>query len=65
MPRHDYDALKAALHNAATRGPEGENRAGVPDFRAHLLGRIAWVESLHPARGAELRRRFARITWKD
>jgi RNA-directed DNA polymerase len=65
VARHDYDALKAALHNAATRGPEAENRAGVPDFRAHLLGRIAWVESLHPARGAELRRRFARITWEN
>lgn len=63
VARDDYDELKAILHNAARRGPAGENRAGVPDFRAHLLGRIAWVDSLHPARGARLRERFARIDW--
>ena len=37
------------------------NRAAVPDLRAHLLGRISWVETLNPARGAALRRRLARI----
>jgi GNAT superfamily N-acetyltransferase len=63
VARHEYDQLKAILHNAARRGPSGENRAGVPDFRAHLLGRIAWVESLHPGRGAKLRSAFARIAW--
>ncbi len=28
-----------------------------------LLGRIAWVESLNPARGAKLRTRFGAIDW--
>jgi hypothetical protein len=28
-----------------------------------MLGRIAWVESLNPARGAKLRRRFEQIAW--
>jgi len=65
VERDEYDDLKAILHNAARRGPGGENRAGVPDFRAHLLGRIAWVESLNPARGAKLRDRFARIAWDE
>ncbi|MDQ3090250.1 MAG: hypothetical protein M3R46_01035 [Actinomycetota bacterium] len=37
--------------------------AGLSDFRAHLLGRIAWIESLHPARGARLRSQFTRIVW--
>jgi hypothetical protein len=64
VARDEYDRLKAILHNAALRGPAGENRAGVGDFRAHLLGRIAWVESLNPARGAKLRARFARIDWE-
>jgi hypothetical protein len=64
VARDEYDPLKAILHNAALRGPAGENRAGVGDFRAHLLGRIAWVESLNPARGAKLRARFARIDWE-
>lgn len=64
LARDEYDRLKATLHNAALRGPAGENRAGVPDLRAHLLGRIAWVESLNPARGVKLRERFARIDWE-
>jgi hypothetical protein len=63
VARREYDQLKATLHNAARRGPSAENRAGVPDFRAHLLGRIAWVESLHTGRGAKLRSEFARIAW--
>lgn len=63
VPRPEYDRLKAILHDAALHGPEAANRAGVPDFRAHLAGRIAWVASLHPERGARLRERFASIAW--
>jgi hypothetical protein len=63
VKRSEYDALRAILHNAARRGPQGENRAGVNDFRAHLRGRIAWVSSLNPARGEKLKREFARIRW--
>jgi hypothetical protein len=63
VPRPEYDRLKAILHDAARNGPEHANRAGVPDFRAHLAGRIAWVGSLHPERGARLRERFAAIRW--
>ncbi|MGI8945796.1 MAG: reverse transcriptase family protein [Thermoleophilaceae bacterium] len=64
VPRAEYDELKAIIHNAALHGPAGQNRAGVRDFRAHLLGRIAWVESLHAGRGARLRRELARIAWE-
>jgi len=32
--------LKAILTNAARNGPTSQNRANVPDFRSHLLGRI-------------------------
>jgi hypothetical protein len=63
VPRPEYDRLKAILHDAVLHGPERANRAGVPDFRAHLAGRIAWVGSLHPARGERLRERFAAIRW--
>jgi RNA-directed DNA polymerase len=63
VPRREYDELKAILHNAARGGPKDENRAGHPDFRAHLLGRIAWVEQLNPGRGRKLRERFALIDW--
>jgi hypothetical protein len=54
--RDEYDRLKATLHRAALDGP-GELDA------ASLLGRIAWVASLNPARGAKLRARFDAIRW--
>jgi RNA-directed DNA polymerase len=61
--RDDYDRLRAALHEAATRGPAAANREDVPDLRAHLLGRIGWVEALNPVHGARLRRAFGAIDW--
>lgn len=63
VPRADYDALRATLRNCARTGPAAQNRAGHPDFRAHLLGRIAWVAATHPARGARLRALFDTIDW--
>jgi RNA-directed DNA polymerase len=56
VPRAEYDALKATLHRAAHDGPAGLDPT-------HLLGRIAWVESLNPHHGAKLRERFAAIPW--
>jgi RNA-directed DNA polymerase len=61
--RADYDQLRAILHNAATSDPASQNRDQVEDFRAHLLGRISWVEALNPARGQRLRELFAAIDW--
>jgi RNA-directed DNA polymerase len=58
VPREEYDRLKAILHDAARHGLEAANREGRPHFRAHLTGRIAWVESLNPAKGARLRARL-------
>jgi len=63
IARAEFDQLKAVVHNCAAHGPEGQNRGGHPDFRAHLLGRIAWVSSVHPARGARLRAVFDEISW--
>ena len=63
VARADYDTLKATIHNAARHGPASQNRAGVPDFRAHLLGRIAWVEQLHPEHGKKLKGQFNHIDW--
>lgn len=64
LRRDEYDRLKATLHNAVAHGPEAQNRNGVGDFRAHLRGRIAWVESLNAARGQKLRRLFDQIDWR-
>ena len=65
VPRYEYDVLKAILHNSSVYGPASQNRAGVPDFRAHLLGRLSWIESLNPKRGEKLRRQFTSIAWHD
>lgn len=56
VARSEYDTLKTILHKAAHRGPGEESRE-------RLLGRIAWVESLNPNRGAKLRARSAAIDW--
>jgi hypothetical protein len=63
--RAKFDALKAILHNCAINGPVGQNRAGVPDFRGHLAGRIAWVSQVNPQRGAKLWLLFDRIDWSS
>ncbi|HTA42012.1 MAG TPA: reverse transcriptase family protein [Bryobacteraceae bacterium] len=56
IKRADFDLLKAIVTNCARRGPGGENRA-------NLAGRIAFVESINPARGQRLRRIFEQINW--
>jgi len=63
LPRPDYDRLKAILHNCLKNGPQVENRAAHPDFRAHLEGRIVWMENVNRARGERLRRMFDSIAW--
>lgn len=64
LAREEFDRLRAVLHDAATHGPEHANRAGLPSFRAHLTGRVAWAASLNPARGARLRAQLAGIDWQ-
>jgi hypothetical protein len=47
--RARIDLRGTVLHNAGRGDPEQQNRLAAPDFRAHLLGRIAWVEAVNPA----------------
>jgi RNA-directed DNA polymerase len=61
--RREYDALRALLHNCVRTGPAAQNREDHPAFRDHLLGRIAWVATGSPGRGAKLRALFERISW--
>ena len=51
VPRAEYDRLKAILHRAPLDGPAGLDPS-------HLLGRIAWVESLNPVARSETARSF-------
>jgi RNA-directed DNA polymerase len=64
VPRNDFDRLKATLNNCVRQGPERQNRTAHPHFRAHLDGRIGWVESINPAKGQRLRAIFDRIAWQ-
>jgi len=61
--RSDFDGLKAILTNCVRHGPESQNREEHPAFRSHLDGRIGFVESVNPAKGARLRAIFNRIQW--
>jgi hypothetical protein len=63
LPRSDYDQLKAILCNCVRHGPQGQNRAGVADFRAHLAGRVAHAARLNPERGRRLMRLLEQIAW--
>jgi retron-type reverse transcriptase len=61
LARSEYDRLRATLHRLALDGPPAED--GGVDLRAQLRGRVAWAESLNPARGAKLRRLYEAIEW--
>jgi len=62
--RTDFDRLKATLTNCVRHGPESQNRDGHAAFRAHLEGRVGFVESINPAKGKRLRDTFERIRWQ-
>jgi len=63
--RLDFDRLKATLTNCVRRGPENQNRDSHPVFREHLKGRVDFVGTLNPAKGARLREIFDRIQWES
>jgi hypothetical protein len=63
VSRAEVDALRATLFNCVRFGPASQNRSGVDDLRAHLLGRIAWVASTDRRRGERLRAMAERIDW--
>ena len=63
LDRQEYDRLKATLHNCIRNGPAAENRAGHPDFRRHLEGRVSHAVHLNPQRGHRLQELLAKILW--
>lgn len=63
VPRSDYDRLKAILTNCIRHGPSSQNREAHADFRAHLAGRVSFVEMVNAPRGAKLRSLMERIQW--
>jgi RNA-directed DNA polymerase len=63
LDRRALDVLKATLTNCVSTGPAAQNRAGHPDFRAHLLGRLAWVGAAAPHKAGRMRALFDAIDW--
>ena len=63
VSRNSFDQLKAILHNCVRFGPTSQNRERHPEFRAHLDGRIQWLETVNAKRGRKLRAIFERIQW--
>jgi hypothetical protein len=63
VTRDQYDRLKAILTNCLRHGPTSQNREGRAEFRAHLMGCVAHVASIHPGRGARLRSLLEKIAW--
>lgn len=61
--RSDYDNLRALLHNARRTGASAQNHSGHPDFRAHVLGLIAWIGASDPARRERLLRMADEVEW--
>ena len=64
VARPEVDRLRAILHNCLVTGWSAQARGhdGM-QFRQHLGGRIAWVNSLDPARGRRLLAQFDAIDW--
>lgn len=64
LPRTERDALRALLHNCATRGWQTQVRDRDPaTFRDHVIGRIAWASSIDPVFGERLRAQAELIDW--
>ncbi|HVJ85547.1 MAG TPA: reverse transcriptase family protein, partial [Caulifigura sp.] len=64
VAREAYDRLKATLHNCVKHGPSTQNRGAHPEFAAHLLGRVAQLSAINPAKGAKLKTLYERIDWR-
>jgi len=65
VTRRDFDQLKAVLTNCMRFGPDSQNRETLPNFHAHLQGRVSFVEMVNPAKGIRLRKILDRIQWKS
>ncbi|WP_197530632.1 reverse transcriptase family protein [Bythopirellula polymerisocia] len=63
LARNDIDRLKAILTNCIRFGAHTQNRSEQDDFRAHLYGRVAFVESINPRKGSKLRQLLEQVEW--
>jgi RNA-directed DNA polymerase len=63
LPRREVELLEAMLTNCVHSGPGSQNRERLRDFRAHLQGRVSFVEMINRGKGRKLRTIFESIDW--
>lgn len=63
LPRHEFDKIKAIIHNCIKHGPASQNRDQVEYFQEHLRGRVAHAQHIGPERGLKLLKMFNKIAW--
>ncbi len=54
MPREEIRRLRAILHGAKKTGLAAQNRENLPDFEAHVRGKIAYLQMIDRAKAAPL-----------
>ncbi len=64
LRRHDLELLEAILTNCIRFGPDSQNRSGFASFRAHLEGRVGFVEMINREKGRKLRTLLETIRWE-
>ena len=62
--RQDVELLEATIVNCVRSGPASQNREERKDFRAHLQGKIGFVEMINRKKGQRLKRIFNAIEWE-
>jgi retron-type reverse transcriptase len=62
LPREEIRRLRAILHNAKKTGLAAQNRDGVPDFEAHIRGKLSYLHMIDPERSRPLLRELDEIT---
>ena len=65
LHRRDLDRLRAEVHEAATKGPKAANRRAHAQYRAHLEGKIGFVQSTNPTQARRLWAAFDKIDWSS
>lgn len=63
LGRDEYRQLRAIVHNCLERGPSSQNRGNLPNFRAHLRGRISHLHQVNTKLGSRLLSDFNKIVW--
>ena len=63
--RADVKLLEAILVNCIRLGLASQNRNGLPNFRAHLEGRIGFIEMINREKGRRLRALFDAIRFEE